>query len=237
MIIELAKLPRTTAGVHGPNRDALHLRSLFLAPDAAKAFAALERDSGGLVYGEIFMSAEATLAAKDAGHETYEPSFSPHNYGLAFDLAVDRTLARTGRDYARLLEFLESFGWHCYRRDGQRGEQDHHFTFLGKHAGGVLGSVDPRNPKTWARAAEHAIQHRYSAQMRLTPEQQQAAMEKLGLYHGTVDGVWGALSRQARLLFERQWLLTGLETSFQRVLAFVSAERRIVETDQGKAAA
>lgn len=224
MIIELVRLPLTTAGVS--SRSLMPARALLLAPDAAKSFLTLERESGGLVYTEIYQSLDATLAALERRRETYQPSFSPHGYGLAFDLDVDATLARTRWTYARLLSFLEEHDWICFRRDRERGDQDHHWTFLGKSASRILGMVDPVNQRTWPRAAGHLLDERFGAAFRMTPVEQQAALAKLGLYHGEVDGNWSSMSRHAKLLFERQFLLE--ESRYQRVLSFVSAELQIV---------
>jgi hypothetical protein len=139
LIIELARLPLTTAGVS--SRSLMPARALLLAPDAARSFLTLERESGGLVYTEIYQSLDATLAALERRRETYQPSFSPHGYGLAFDLDVDATLARTRWTYARLLVVpRRAQPGSCFRRDGERGDQDHHLDVPRQ-----VGLADPRH--------------------------------------------------------------------------------------------
>lgn len=227
MIIELARLPNTTEGVSGPARNRVPSRALFLAPDAAKAFLALERESGGLVYVDMFQHADGVLAAKDVGRGTKEPGYSPHGFGIAFDLDVDASLRKTDWGYERMIDFLEAHGFYTLRRDRKRGPGEWSFTFLGRSAPRILGMVAPDNPNTWPRMSEHAIMEKYSSCFRLNPKEQQEALARIGLFHGEVDGVWGSLSKQARLLFERAFLLNGTDPTFQRVLAWAAAERRV----------
>jgi peptidoglycan hydrolase-like protein with peptidoglycan-binding domain len=83
----------------------------------------------------------------------------------------------------------------------------------------------------WGAAVEQRIVDAYGSQFVLTGMEVQAALKKLHMYAGDVDGILGPLSRQGVFAFQRAWLLpdNGIADSrTQRVLAFVTADREMV---------
>lgn len=230
MRIRLRRLPSATLGIYGQQKDTMPRRALLLDPEAWEAFSILERTTDGLVYSDIYRSAESSLAAVESGRGAQPPGYSAHNFGLAFDVAVDETLKLREWRYDELLDVLVRHGWHCYRRDGRRGKEDWHQNYLGRRAKEILDQVSPDDRNTWSRAAELAIQGKHSFQ--ITDAELQKALAKLGLYKGEIDGAIGPLSLQAIRAFERTWDLSpsdGKGARFRRTLAFVAAD---IEVDE-----
>lgn len=225
----VSPLPR---GIYGASGDRFPSRAALLQPAAATAFAALEGDTGGLVYSDMWRSAESTLAALETKRGVKAPGYSAHGYGLAIDVAVDQTMLRLGCTYPELTEILAAHGWHCHRRDGERGHEAWHFNFLGSRdrAAIILGHAQPENPGSWGQDAEVAIQFAYpEVTDRMEPNEIQMDLALLGLYHGTVDGVLGRQSQAAAQAFARAWRCPEHGPTFERTLRFVAAE--IVRVD------
>ena len=230
MILQLKSIGQVR-GPYGPKRDQFPARAAYLAPDVADAFVSMVDEVGRdrIGFSDIWRSGESSLAAVVAGRGAQAPGFSGHNFGVSFDVDVAFTchaLGTAGRPlpYSELLALLARYGWHCYRRDGGRGPEEWHFNYLGADAPAVLGSL---TRVTWAGAAEAAILKRYpAATFALAPADIQAALAKVGLYHGDVDGKIGPLSLQAVGAFCRAWRLPDGRTDgrFARTLAFVSAD-------------
>jgi hypothetical protein len=226
MNIILRRLPATVRGIYGPAKNTMPKRALFIHPDAYKSFMALIANAT-MVFSDILRSAESSMAAIAAGRGAQPPGYSGHNFGLAFDVAVGETLALNAWKYEHLLSYLSANGWECYRRDGTRGKEDWHFNFM---VGLNMEAFKAR--AKWQTAAEASIQERYRGQFSLDEKGIQAALAKLGLYKGEVDGDIGPLSRQAIAAFARSWnLKDGFDIGprFQRTLAFVSADINVQE--------
>lgn len=230
MRLTLRRLPATTRGIYGPGRDRMGKRQLLLAPDAAESFARLEAESGGLVYSDIYRSADASMLALGTKKGVQPPGYSAHNYGLAFDVAIEATLALRGWSYSQMLRFLEKHGWWCHRRDGQMWHEAWHLNFLGGDAETILAPLSVDAPGTWSRAAEAAIVKRHAQDFAVSTTDVQAMLQKLGMYRGELDGTWGPLSHEARRAFERAWLGGAHDSAkFERTLALVAADVVIEE--------
>lgn len=220
--LSLVTLPDTTLGIYkvAGVADRLAPRMRRLHPAAAGAF------DSALVYSDIFRSADESLQAMRTKAGVQRPAYSAHNFGLAVDVAVDATLARMQYDYPALLAHMQAAGWYCHRRDAKRGFEDWHFNYLG--AAGLPSTVRAAQPKTWALAAEAAIQARYGQQLRLSVSELQQALKTMRMYAGEVDGVAGPLTRNACAVFGRAWDLPAIEhrpdsVMLQRTLAYVTA--------------
>lgn len=228
LTLAMKRLPASTRGIYGPSQDQLPQRMLLLAPDVAPSFAAVEADSGGLVYSDVYRSAEGSLQAMQTKRGVQPPAYSGHGFGLCLDIAVDETLKLRGWTYAQLLDFMSQHGWYCYRRDGQRGMEDWHQTYLGPLADEILAASSGR--ADWWMAAELAITKRYGDDFALTAAGIQTCLAKLKFYSGEVDGLLGPLSRQAAAAFCRAWNVDPAQQArFQRTLAFVAADLNIEE--------
>jgi hypothetical protein len=255
LTLKLSPLPALFAkrGIYPtPSGDNLPERFRFLHPDAARSLAAFEQAHPGVLYfSDVFRSPAGSRDArrrrgKGAGG-TMPPGYSHHSYGGAFDVAVKKTLTRSGWTYQRLLDELRTHGWYCHRRDRKRGHEEWHFNYLPGTAVGYVGLplvygriVAPKHPRTWARAAEARIQEMYGAQLRLDDLDVQRALAKLGLYAGDLDGIHGRLTRAAVLAFQRSWDLTQTGkagTATRRVLACVTAEVELVQLEGAARAA
>ncbi len=237
MELFLQKLPpKTVRGSYDVNRndvsdDFLPKRMLYMHPDAAQSLLLMEAT---IVLSDLFRSAEASLAARKRKRGVAAPAYSGHNFGLAFDVDIRRTLRENAWTYRNLLTYLERRQWYCYRRDGKRGREDWHFNYLGPEPKGIIQHIDPRpwlGRKTWKRAAEMAIQRRYYGRFELDEMAVQESLKKMRLYSGNVDGKMGPISRQSVGLFAKAWGLKKdhRNKKFQRVLAYVSANVKIVE--------
>lgn len=233
MKLKLKRLERKTRGIYrteaGP--DTLPERFLFLWPEAAESFARMERETGGLVYSDIFRSPRGSLEAVTAKRGAQPPSYSAHNFGLAFDVAVEETLRLRHWTYDLLLAKLEVYGWLCFRRDGAEGyrkSESWHFTFFGDAPAKYLGLAVTEG---WTAPVERRIQDLYGDGFRLADVEVQEGLARLGLYRGRVDGVLGPKSRVAVLAFQRAWKLAesgDADARTRRVLAIVAAEHEVV---------
>lgn len=239
MELRLFKLPpnkvRGTYDLNHNNRsdDFLPDRMLYMAEDAAQSYLSMDRV---IVFSDLFRSAAESLEAHARKRGVQPPAYSGHNFGIAGDLDVDRTLALNNWTYAELLTYMEAHQWYCHRRDGQRGNEDWHFNFLGPTPTSILSVIDARLPATWSRGAEYAVQQRYAGQFTLTPSQIQGNLKKLRLYGGGIDGALGPISMQAVSLFAKTWEVPAVPgaPNFQRTLAYVAADRVIVNAPIGQ---
>lgn len=200
----------------------------MMHPEAARSVLLLEKDSGGLVYNDIWRSAEISLWAMRQKSGVQPPGFSAHNYGLSIDFAVDATLKKLSWDYAKFVAFLEARSWFCHRRDGKRGSEDWHFNYLPYGLPAAL--VDVKRAGTWAAPVEARMLELYAPQMRLDAIEQQRALKQLKLYAGDLDGQMGPASQRAEAQFREKWGLpkAGEIARYQRTLAFVAATKKMV---------
>ena len=224
MELVLKELPATLAHFSGKPVPAW---MRYLHPLAADSVVQLERESGGLVYTDIWRTAEVSLWAMRQKSGVQPPGFSAHNYGLAIDFAVDPTLKKLGWDYPKFQAFLEQRNWFCHRRDGRRGSEDWHFNFLPSGLSPSL--VDAKRPATWANPAEANILEHYADQLQPGPAEEQKMLRQLGLYNGDIDGLLGPNSRRAAEKFREKWGLppAGQNQRYLRTLAFVTATRML----------
>jgi len=229
LTIALKKLDPAPLGIYGQPGSPLPSRMAFLHPDAAASFAAAEAESGGLLYSDVYRDATGSLNAHRQKAGVQPPSYSAHGYGLAFDLAVDESIKRSGMAYPDLLAFWQRHGWYCYCRDGQRGNEDWHFNWLGPRADAILPQLDPARRATWWMGAENNIMAMYPEMgERMSGMEIQQALAEMGLYRGTIDGELGPLSASAAVEFGCAWDTPSMGRVFERTLRFVSAT---VQTD------
>lgn len=207
-----------------------------LHPDAAASILQLEKDTGGLVYTDLWRSAAMSYAARNAKKGVQPAGFSAHNYGFAIDFDVDGTMKLKHWAYADLLKCWGEHGWYCHRRDGGSGFESWHANYLGPDAGKYLALTQEQAPSTWANAVEQKIIDHYGEQMKLTKEAAQRALAKIGMYHGDIDGFVGAQTTAALIVFQRAWGLLPaglLDERTQRTLAFVTAEKEFMPIPGG----
>jgi len=200
-------------------------------PTAARAVLELEKESGGLVYNDVWRSAEVSLWAMKSKSGVQPPGFSGHNYGLSIDFAVEDTLKARGWTYPYFYDFLEERGWLCHRRDKLRGSEDWHFNFLANDPERYKASAQLKRPATWSLPVETRILELYGDQFAMSSSLLQEHLKLLHMYSGDIDGDLGPLSREAIGAFQRAWGMkaTGIpDSSFQRTLAFVTATKKVV---------
>jgi hypothetical protein len=201
----------------------------YLAPEAAVSLLKLEEDIGPLEYREFWRGADGSLLARRTRKTSQIPGYSAHNYGLAFDLNLEKVLDEKKISYEDLLYVLAKRGWYCIRRDGLNVKPEgEHFNYLGekKIAEQYLARTT-QDPVTWDRAAEEKIYELYGKDFLYDASELQTKLKKLRMYTGIISGKIDQLTRESIKAFQRAWDLvedglTGF--TFQRVLAFVSAE-------------
>ena len=222
--IALTKLSPAPLGIYGKPGSPLPPRMAFLHPAAAATLSAADAEAGGLYYSDVYRDATSSLTAHRQKSGVQRPSYSAHGYGLAFDLAVDESIKKSGHNYSELLALWQKYGWYCYCRDGQRGNEDWHFNWLGPRAEEILAQVDAGNRSTWWMAAELNILSLYpEVAKRMSPQEIQEALATLGIYRGTIDGNLGPLSASAASQFGNTWDVPSMGRVFERTLRFVSA--------------
>jgi hypothetical protein len=206
-------------------------REKLLAPDAAEALIKLERDTGGLVYTDMWRDSVASLMAKRTRRASQLPGYSSHNYGIGFDLDVKTILQEKQIRYEDLLYLLKKRGWVCHRRDGIEGAAGYdHFSFLGEHANKYLVKCT-MDPITWDNPAEERIFERHGKDFHVSLYKAQELLTSIGFYNGKTSGIGDLYTREAAMAFQRAWDLieTGLvDTTTCRVLAFVTAQREVL---------
>lgn len=228
--LKLVKLDHTQiAGIYGSSGKAFARRMAYLHPSAAEGFLELLDTYGeDLVLSDMFRSATASLNRKYPKGRlprrgVAKPAFSAHNYGLAIDVAVDRTLQNLQVSKSVLDMMLADSGWYCHRRDSKRGSEDWHYNYLGKIPG-----LLPKEKRT-SSAIERHIHARYSRAWKLGPHSVQACLRVCGLYDGDLDGKIGPLSTSAIKAFQRAWRLSAdgkAGPTTCRVLWYRAAELR-----------
>ncbi len=204
------------------------VRSPYLAPEAALAFLAIEKDTDGLVYKELYRDPTATLLARRLSRASQLPGYSCHNYGLSIDLDVKTILQEKKIRYEDLLYIMKKRGWICHRRDGLQDSPGwEHFTYLGEDSENLLRSCT-MDPTTWQYPGEQLIWNQHGKHFKIGIEDVQALLAKLSFFSGTFTKQHDPYTREAILAFQRAWDLTqsgSPDMTLCRVLAYVSAER------------
>lgn len=202
-------------------------RAKYLAPEAAASLKTLEKDTDGLLYTDLWHCATASLLNKRTRRGSHLPGYSPHNFGLAIDLDLEKVLEAKKITYEDLLWILKRRYWFCHRRDGAADMPgSEHFNYLGE-AGEECLQQATFDPMSWDKPVEARIFEKHGPDFSLSPAQIQSLLKKLGFFHGEVDGNYDIYFREAVMAFQRAWDLseTGTPTmTTQRTLAFVSAE-------------
>ena len=203
----------------------------LLEPESADALIALEKDTDGLIYLDLWRDATSSLLAKRLTRTSQLPGYSPHNYGISIDIDVKSILEQKKIRYEDLLYLMKRRGWMCHRRDGDETKLNSgHFNYLG-NAPDVYLVKCTQDPTTWSTPAETKIFDRYNSYFQLSTQQVQEKLSKLGLYKGPISGQLDMYTREAVLAFQRTWDLVQngfVDANLTRVLAFVTAEIAII---------
>lgn len=203
------------------------MRLPYLAPDAAQALIAIEKDTDGLVYTDMWRDPTSSLLNRRTRKTSQLPGYSAHNFGLAVDLDVKTILDEKKIRYEDLLRIMQRRGWYCHRRDGQENApESDHFTYLGDLQEKYLIRCT-MDPVTWDNAAELRIWERFGKDFQIELRNVQLLLTKLRFYTGLVNGMKDMYTREAILAFQRAWdLVQSGQADVQtcRVLAFVTAQ-------------
>lgn len=233
--LSLVRVPNVL-GIYGASKDVFPARMALLHPEAAAAFATVEKQLGmRLRVSDMFRTAEQSMQAREEKSGVMPPGFSLHNYGIAIDIATDSMLATTKLTKPALDLLMRDSGWYCHRKDGKRGSEDWHYNFLG-----VGSAADPflaasaKSTNTSA-AGDAKILSLYADGLKLEPKEVQECLAHLKFYGGEADGIIGPRSRQAIMAFQRAWRLQPsgqVDARTERTLAYVSAELVIAEPER-----
>ncbi len=197
-------------GIYGRHKNTLPKRMRFLHPEAAQSFR--EHLADVVIVSDMFRSAKESLEAMKRKSGVQPPGYSAHNYGLAIDIDVTRTLEFWDPKARKqhLDQWMEKHGWYCHRKDHKRGKEWWHYNYLGRDGGGYLRDTDRYN----SSAIERKIQDLYGDHFEMTKYQ--------------VEALLGITSiRIAIKAFQRKWglLIDGIAgPRTKRTLAYVSAE-------------
>ena len=226
MNLYLVRLPET---LRGPADEGYHgqvpERTRMLMPDAAASLLTLEEASGGLVYTDLYRSAQAQLVAHRLKRGTQPVAYSAHGYGFAADLDVDTTLRLHSMDYLQLVEFMGEHGWYCHRRDlDPLASESWHFNYLGEGAADFLALADETHA-TWAKPAEARIEQLFGSDFAVADVDLPQLLLAAGIQGVNPDSPPDAL-KAAIEIFQRQWDLSidGVAGPItRRTLAYVTA--------------
>lgn len=203
-------------------------RMKYLAPDAAAALEALERDYGSFEYTDFYRDPISSLLARRTRKGTPLTGYSSHGYGFGLDINIKKIIEKRQISYETLLYVMKKRGWYCHRRDGHPdGRESEHFNYLGDMAEKYLTKCT-LDPTTWSRPAEERIYELFGAEFQIDLPTCQQLLSRVGLYGGETTGTLDPYTREAIMAFQRTWdlVVDGMPTtSFCRVLRFVTAER------------
>jgi hypothetical protein len=205
-------------------------RTRFLHPDAARAYASI---ASWAVVSDMLRSPESSLEAVRRGRGAAAPGYSAHNFGFAIDLDLPASCRNLGVERgkgpkAELDAEMESIGWFCHRRDHKLESEAWHYNYLG------VGTVIAPRFRSSAGFVESRIQALYGDLLEPDDSDCQAALGRLRMYHGAIDGDVGPLTREATRVFQRAWELrdTGvLDARTRRTMALVACERDVQVED------
>jgi hypothetical protein len=221
MKLVLQQIPKVRGDVRRP----------FLAPDAALSLASIEVDTDGLIYTEMWRDGVDSLLAKRMKGSSLV-GYSPHNFGLAIDIDVEKILDQKKIRYEDLLWLMKRRGWYCFRRDGVQDQAGAgHFNFLGEGADKYLAKSN-QDPITWQTVAEFRIWERHGTEFQLETKEVQIRLSKLGLFTEPFTGQRDLYTREAIIAFQRAWDLaqTGSpDMTLCRALSFVTADIKFCE--------
>lgn len=202
----------------------------ILSPDAADSLLRLEKDTGGLVYTDMWRDPVASLVARRTRRSFQLPGYSAHNYGFGIDLDIKAILDERKLRYEDLLHFLKKRGWVCHRRDGvENAPESDHFNFLGATPNEYLVKCT-MDPITWDYPVEDRIFEKHKADFQLSTAEVQGLLRKIGFYAGEASGSNDLYTREAVMAFQRAWDMIEngqIDASLCRVLAFVTADREV----------
>lgn len=166
---------------------------------------------------DVFRSPAASLLARRQKRGVQPPGRSAHNFGLAVDLDVGRTLRGRGWTKSALDSWMAQRGWQCYRQDHDPGASEAwHYTYGADGPGSV--------------AVERVIRAAYGHEFCYDDATLQAYLARLGLYDGDLDGAAGGLTLEGVRAFQRSFGVpaTGeADSETRRVLAVVAAEKDV----------
>lgn len=229
--LRLVKVPSAAiVGIYG----AAHImpeRALWAHPSM---YEALMRIAPHVVFSDVFRSPESSLRAMQEKTGVQPPSYSFHGEGMAVDLSVAESMKRGGfRTKMALDAFMLAHGFPPFNiKLGATGQESWHWSYLPD-----FDSAGQRNTaaasEAWMRR-EHADVYGH-----MTALGCQAALAKLGFYHGALDGKFGPQSVSALSMFQRALKIAsyarikgdrGYEEGdagpvTERVLAYCAAER------------
>jgi hypothetical protein len=202
----------------------------YLAPSAAASLKLVEKESGGLVYSDVWQDSVAVLIASRISQNGPRPGYSSHQFGLGVDLDLTASLDRLKISYPELLKLLEKNFWYCYRRDGEPSLcGSEHFDYFGEKAWRYV-FIATNDHRKWNRAAEERIYELYGDDFKLSVSQVQSGLSELGIYALPVSGELDAYTREALMVFQRAWKLPEDGTanmSTCRVLSVLTADLEI----------
>lgn len=228
LVIKLKSLGHVR-GIYGPHKDQFPTRAAFMHPEAADAFAAFNEETGPHAFSDILRGPDESLLAAKSGRGAQMPGYSGHNFGLSFDIDVERTMKEKNWSYEDVCRAAVNFGFYGYRQDLSRGAEEWHFNYLGLHAKDILPRTSDRGK--WQYAAEEIIKVYYPRIVPLTTYEIQEGLKKVGMYSGSIDGQIGPLCKTSTSVFCQAWKLGTVDPNnehFQRTLAFVTATKEIV---------
>jgi len=222
-------------GIYGANEDALAARMRFLHPAAARSFLKMNEEKV-VRCTDMLRTPEGSLVAVQQGKAALRPGWSGHNYGFSIDIDVD-WMIKTHRfkDKVTLDLWMATHGWYCHNILGSTiSSESWHYNYFGEEAEHFISYRKDTSKVTWSYPVAYKIVEYYGHWwVNADAVTVQAALQRLGLYRGDLDGVLGTLSGEAIKAFQRAWLLdvdgiAGPRT--KRTLMLVSAERMLTRT-------
>lgn len=202
-------------------------RASLLAPEAADSLVKLEKETGGLIYVDMWRDPVASLLAKRTRRSPSLPGYCGHNFGLGIDLDVTTYLEEKKIRYEDLLYLMKKRGWYCHRRDGDSSAPGFdHFNFLGDTANQYLLKCT-MDPITWEYPIEERVYERYGKDFQLSLKSVQEKLSKIGFYRGDLTGTADLYTREAVMAFQRAWDMIengNIDATLCRVLAFVTCD-------------
>lgn len=209
------------------------VKNPYLDKEAAFSLVLVERDTGGLVYTEMWRDALSSILVRRTNTSTPPPGYSAHNYGLSIQIDMRASMKVKKLSHDDLTKILERHGWFCQRRDegfdiSEVGACQ--FNYFGKDHDKYLSKAS-QDATSWLTPSEFYIWEKYRDDFQLETADVQNKLGSLGLYRGTITGQRDLYTREAIMAFQRTWEISqsgAPDMTLCRVLSFVTAELKIL---------
>lgn len=215
-------------GIYGKNKDEFPKRAAKMHMDAGYKLM-----TNGLlnyiVVSDMLRSPESSLSAVKRGKGALPPGRSAHNFGLAIDIDIKRTMINAALKTKKDLDaFMADCDFICHRTDGKMESEAWHYNYIPSL---LVTEFKSRGIVRPSAMVEEYIRALYSSSWaEYDTAKFQIALRTMGYYSGEIDGDYGPLTRQGLNAFQRAWMKresATIDDSDRRLMYVVHGHRNM----------